>query len=343
MTSKLVLAFIILMMTLVSCESSGTSDNSVSEESLLTESSSIQNSANVISEESVLSESAVEAAETAKGDTTDKIKTYKADHPVIEDIIWSVENHPERGANSVWMTVKNESDYIIRSFRLTFSEKKDITEEQKSAFFEEYKKFTWSSDEYIEELKKTTSRIEMYAESKTLLTKGEMVSYVDLFYFTRNVYMRSYDNYQLVEPDTAEIKYIDGEIMKKVYYDFKSGKYNMDSETEPVIKWVDYEIAERLPKIDAICLDWIRYDESNNDLCFEIEGMTFENYIEYVEMCKEKGFVNVISEYRGKDDDSNFLARDSEDYYLKIDYNKNRKEIAIMLYKNHYIPPESRE
>ena len=107
MTSKLklVLAFIIFMMTLVSCESSGTSDNSVSEESLLTESSSIQNSANVISEESVLSESAAEAAETAKGDTTDKIKTYKADHPVIEDIIWSVEKHPERGAKFVWMTV----------------------------------------------------------------------------------------------------------------------------------------------------------------------------------------------------------------------------------------------
>ena len=143
---KYILAVIILMMTLASCGSTGISENSVNQESVLTENSSVDNSADAASEGSTLSESEGEVIETLKGVTSDEIKTDKVDYPVIEDIVWSVEELIDDGERTVLMSVKNNSNYPIRSFRLSFSEKKDISEEQKSTFFEELKNMTGATE-----------------------------------------------------------------------------------------------------------------------------------------------------------------------------------------------------
>ena len=95
-------------------------------------------------------------------------------------------------------------------------------------------------------------------------------------------------------------------------------------------KWVDYDIADRLPKIDAICIDNEFYGKNTNVLSFDIQGMTLDNYKEYIEMCKEKGFTDSVVE-ADTDYIRYYYASDSEGYRLRLGYDEEDKEISISI------------
>ena len=253
-------------------------------------------------------------------------KTDDNDYPKIEELEWNVDEIISDGERNVFMSVKNNSKYPINSIEISFSEKKDITEEQKQAFFDELKRCTGATDEEIEDIKSSTREISMYSKSEQLIMPEDSISNANMYYYTGYIYMKSFEQFQYVDPDIAQIEYIDDDLIKKVYYDFKSAKYSMDSKTKEIKKWIDPKIGATLPKLDDVYIDVV--SDLDNYLWFNVRGVKFDIYKSYLEKCKDTGYND-----EKWSTDEYYIAENSEGYSLSLEYDEDKTEMEIILSK----------
>lgn len=236
----------------------------------------------------------------------------------IEDIDWSVDEGVIDGERYVMLSYTNNSEFTIAGIGLSFVEKSDITEEQKTKYFEEIK-IVMDIDETdeddvsdFEELKKR--EISMSVESDRLCRSGESVSYEFCHYYSGYRYLRNIEHFALVEPDIAVIKYVYDNKIYTVNYDFKSEKYTKENKSEVAYYWTENEIGNSIPKPNAEIVS-CGYD-NDDSFSFDIYGWTIDDFNAYVKECKEKGFTIDTSEYEG------FYSADSENglsVYLSFD------------------------
>lgn len=88
----------------------------------------------------------------------------------IKDIAWNVDEGIVDGERCVLLDYTNNTNYTITSFELTFKEKKNITEEEKSKLYSEVKESCGLTDEY------KNSSISMYTDSNQVVNKKESIS-----------------------------------------------------------------------------------------------------------------------------------------------------------------------
>jgi len=245
-------------------------------------------------------------------------KESKSNDLKIEDIDWSDDEGIVDGERFVMLSYTNNSKFTISNFEITFSEKSDITEEQKTKYFEDVKKIAEvdendpddASD--FEELK--SREISMSVESEQVCRSGESISNEKCHYYSGYYYLRNIEHFNLVEADIAVIKYIDDNKIYTVNYDFKSKKYTKDNKTEVAYYWTEKEIGNNIPKPKAdIVSCGVDYDDR---FSFDIHGWALDDFNAYVKECQEKGFTVDKREHEG------FYSADSEtgfNIYLNFD------------------------
>ena len=235
----------------------------------------------------------------------------------IKDIAWNVDEGIVDGERCVLLGYTNNTNYTITSFELTFKEKKNITEEEKSKLYSEVKESCGLTDEY------KNSSISMYADSNQVVSKKESISNVhccyDNYYYVKNI-----NHYKLMEPDIATIKYIDNNKVYTEYYDFSAKKYSLDKETQIANQWSKTELGDKIPKTNAKVVEIIRDDQIN--FTFKAYGLSRDQFNAYVEECEKRGY-NVDLSYV----DGFYSANSKEGYNIKAMYDEDDHSITAAI------------
>ena len=255
-----------------------------------------------------------------------KIETdSKSNNLKIEDIDWSVDEGIVDGDRYVMLSYTNNSKYTISYFEISFSEKSDITEEQKAKYFEDIKKIVEvdeSDPEDVSDFEELKSReISMSVESEQVCSPGESISNEKCNYYSGYYYLRNIEHFNLVEPDIAVIKYIDDNKIYTLNYDFKSKKYTKDNKTEVAFYWTEKAIGSNIPKPKAdIVSCGVDYDDR---FSFDIHGWSLSDFDAYVDECQGKGFTVDKREHEG------FYSADSENgYNIYLSFDEDDGEVS---------------
>lgn len=246
----------------------------------------------------------------------------------IEDIDWAVDEGVDNSKRYVMLSYTNNSKLTISEIEMTFSEKSDITEEQKTKYLEDMKKELKLDDSKendkntFEQLKEEP--ISMRVDSEKVCHQGESVTNEKFCYYSGIHYVMNIEHFNLCEPDIATIKYIDNDKIFTVNYDFKSKKYTKDSKEEIAFNWTEKEIGNKIPKPKA---EIVTCSSDNEDyFSFDIYGWTLDDFNSYVKECKEMGYTVDIAEHEG------FYSADNENgynIYLSFDNDDGRVGVSV--------------
>lgn len=232
----------------------------------------------------------------------------------MDDIDWTVDEGVIDGERYILMSYTNNSPYIIAGVEISFMEKEDITDEEKETYYSEVQKDFELSDEDLAETKER--EISMYTESKNIADVGESVSNVYCYYYRGGYYLRDINHYNLVKPDVGTIRYLDDGKMYTAYYDFHSGKLNVDDEIVDAYQWSESNLVGKIPKPDVHVVEAGLDDEDY--FSFDAYGMSLEQFNAYVDECKAKGFTVDVTSHEG------FYSADNEEKYnVFLSYDKN--------------------
>ena len=248
--------------------------------------------------------------ETGIGATKGKIN--------IEDIAWNIDEGIVDGDRYVLLSYTNNTKYTITDFKITLKEKAGITEEEKSDFCADIQSDFDASDEDMEEVR--NQPISMHAEANRVLNPGESVSNINCYYYEGYFYLKNIEHYNLVTPDIATIKYIDGDEIFTAYYDYSSKKYSTEAETETAYQWSQTDLGSKIPKPDVKVVEGGSDDE--DIFMFDAYGLSLEQFDAYVEECKELGYTVDSSSHEGFYSADNaegyniYLYYDEEDYSM---------------------------
>lgn len=252
--------------------------------------------------------------ETEEGEDAEGSEDTAKSEIDIEDIAWEIDEGIVDGERFILLNYTNNTPYTIADFEITFKEKSDITNEEKQAFYLEIQEMFEADDEEIEELKEYP--ISMHAKTERVIDSGETVTNVNCCYYTGYYYVKDINHYHLVEPDIITVKYIDEENICTVYYDYSSGKYSSESETEAAYQWSRTELGNKIPMPDVKIL------KSNLDkeelFMFDAYGISLEQFDAYVEECKSMGYTVDPSSYEGF-----YSADDTEGYNVYLSYEED--------------------
>lgn len=232
----------------------------------------------------------------------------------IEDLVWNVEEGISDGERYVLFDYTNNTPYTIASLEITFKEKPDITEEEKIAFYAEIQEQLQASDEDIEELKEVP--ISMHTETMRVAEPGESVTNVNCYYYGGSFYLKDINHYHLVEPDIATIRYVDGDEIYTVYFDYSSGKYSAESETEIAYQWSKAELGNKIPKPDVKVVE--SSIDTEETFMFDAYGMSLEQFNAYVAECKDLGYTVDPGEHEGF-----YSADNAEGYNIYLYYDED--------------------
>ncbi|MBT9769408.1 hypothetical protein GPK74_05410 [Coprococcus catus] len=231
----------------------------------------------------------------------------------IEDISWNVNEGIVDGDHYVLLNYTNNTQYTITNFKLTFTEKTGITEEEKVKFYSDIQEKFEASDKDMESIK--SQPISMHAETGRVVNPSETASNINCYYYSGSFYLKDINYYNLVEPDIATIKYIDEDKIFTVYYDYGSKKYSAESETEVAYQWSQTDLGSKIPKPDVKVVESDRDDEII--FMFNAYGLSLDQFNAYVEECKVLGYTVDPGNFEGF-----YSADNTEGYNVYLYYNK---------------------
>ena len=130
-----------------------------------------------------------------------------------------------------------------------------------------------------------------------LTHSGESEDTVRCYYYQGGTAVRNYQHYELVEPDVATLRYLDGGRVYTVYYDFAAQKHTLDRDTEKAAFRSDNGLENYLPRPDA---EYVFESMLTDDyFSFYIYGWSNEDYDNYVPACKATGYTKNVREHEG--------------------------------------------
>lgn len=246
-------------------------------------------------------------ADTGSSEAIEKDKSIS-----MQDIDWSVEEGIVDGERSALLRFTNNTAYTIAGMEIAFTQKADVTDEQKTEFLDDLKeKFDFFTEEEIAELEQR--EISMHAQSDRIVKPEQSAENINLYYYSGFYYMRDIAHYEFVEPDIATIRYIKDGMIYTVYYDFRSDKYTQDTEATAAQQWSTTALGDKIPRLEAEVIEASLDDEAY--FSFTGYGISPDEFNAYVEACKEMGYtVNATSL------DYFYHAGDEEGYTIDLAY-----------------------
>lgn len=261
------------------------------------------------------------------GGKTDKKKDKKQEKLLdIADLDFGVASGIVDGKRYPVFSYTNNSEYTVVEFELTLVEKADLSAEQKEAYIAnlvgEFGLDESDPDEVaaFEEVK--SMAISMHASTEDIISPGESSDPVRCEYYSGYHYVTNPAHAELVEPDIATVRYIDGNTIKKVYYDLKAGSHTKDKEEETAFYWTQNALKDVIPKPDAQYVE--RYfDDSDTEFSFRVHGWSESDYKDYIAACREAGFTNTVDEWG-----SSFTASNSDGCTVDLYYYSHGSEMT---------------
>ncbi len=232
----------------------------------------------------------------------------------IDDIAWNVDEGVVDGDRYVLLEYTNNSTYSIISFELNFKEKLGITQEEKDKFYTDVQENFSLSDDDLKALKEKA--ISIHATTNRIVNPSESIKDVNCYYFGGSYYLKNLEHYNLVEPDIATVKYIDGKEIYTTYYDFASKKYSTEDKTEIAYQWSATELGNKIPKPDVKVVEAGRDDDII--FMFDAYGLTLEQFNAYVEECKALGYTVDEGSFEGF-----YSADNAEGYNVYLSYDED--------------------
>jgi len=152
----------------------------------------------------------------------------------IEELDWKINAGTIEGDNCVVFEYTNNSQYDISSLRIDFTEVKNLSQEEKRAFYKDIQTSQGFDEIWMEEYMKSREQlnqpISMYAYCQDVVAVGASSGKVKSYYLggwtSKNVV---YPN--IVRPEKATIKYEKDGVTHIIYYNFESELYDIDMET----------------------------------------------------------------------------------------------------------------
>ena len=259
------------------------------------------------------------SSETTKSEI---VKGSDAQQISIEDLDWTIEEKNQDGERYIMMDLVNNSPYTIMELNITFTEKKDVSEEEKEAFYQEIKEDIGLSDEDIEQIKDRP--LEMYAQTDKIVDSNESLNNQHAYYYEGYVYLKNPRLYEMVEPDIATIKFVCEDKIYVEYYDFHSKKYSFKDTKEDAFYWTDSTLGDKIPKPEVQIVQEI--GDYEGSFSFEAYGVTKEDFNKYVEECKESGYTA-----EAEDLGDYYSAKDSEGYSLSVNFSEDTESFDVSI------------
>lgn len=245
-------------------------------------------------------------------DTTDSKVPEDNKGVKIEDIDWKIYEGVVDGERYVLASLKNNSNYDICEFEIKFKEKENLSNNDKAAFYSDIsEKLELDSDEK-KELEDQT--ISMRCENEIPVSSGDTIDSMYCYYYDGSYFVKDIKHYDLVEPDIATIKYIDGEKISTEYYDFVSGEYSFEEEQDVAYYWTETELGKKIPKPNVKIVK-VGGRDDDDMFIFHAYGMTLEQFNEYVDSCKAMGYTENETSHEGF-----YTADDAEGYNVYLFY-----------------------
>lgn len=243
----------------------------------------------------------------------------------IDEISYEARSEIKNGDRYVMLSLTNNSDYTLTEFEVKYRVKPDVTEEQKKSFYKDVADYMELSSDKLKELEE--SDISMHAETGKSVDPGVTIDRISCHYFNGYYYLKNMDHFNLVEPDIVTIKYIYGDTIYTVYYDYENKSYSYDSGTEKADEWTTGTYGDKIPKPDAKHISSSRDDE---DLfMFKAYGFSLNEFDDYVDQCKKKGYTENPNSFDG------FYTADSNDgYNVRLNYDENDGSITGIIKKS---------
>ena len=242
----------------------------------------------------------------------------------IKEIDWEVDETIVAGQRLIAFKLSNNSDYTITDFHLTFKEKKGLNEKRREEYFQTLASNLgyWKEDD-ISALK--AKGISMSVTTERVLEAGKSISNVSLIHFGGAV--TSLNQYDCVEPDIATIKYIKGNQIHTLYYDYLSNKYVKDENSEPAKYWTSSKLSEKIPMPNAPV---VQKNGTDSDSLFEfkVRGVTHTEFCDYVNECQSAGFTNVT-----QNSETSYVLRDTNRNTIILEYNADLRAFTVQLKK----------
>ncbi len=224
---------------------------------------------------------------------TAEISESKEEHKIdISEIDWNVSASVVNGERITALNYTNNSDYPIIDFKIKFTQKPDLTEEEFAVLNDVKEKYEYEDNEIRD--------IYVAGESKKYTEPGQKVSdipcEIDDWYELDDISILD-----IMRPDMATIEYIDTDGKGyTMYYDFLNESYGKSSDGgQELQNWSDSELASMIPKPEAYKIDIS--GSLDNWFSFDAYGMSFDAYTEYVEKLKANGFTSKYSTVRDND------------------------------------------
>lgn len=238
-----------------------------------------------------------------KNSKAGKSDSIKADdiELTVEEGFWYDERRPV-------FTFTNNSDFDIITVDVDFSQKADVTDEQRAQVFAEF-----MGDEFYQDDDFTTYVLSSYKEQ--LVPAGETSLEAEVTINNTGRSLKDINYFDWFEPSIMKVAYLGGDGKAYLeYIDFKTGKTKDASKGgKDAMMWSDSDLAKRMPKIDApVCL--VTTDDEDG-FWFETLGMTIDDFGAYAEKLKEKGYDQIDYE-----DDDEFRAHDKDGYEATVSF-----------------------
>ncbi len=206
----------------------------------------------------------------------------------IKDIDWTVEEKIFEGKNTVVFSYQNNSKYTIIGVDIEFKQKENLSEEE-LAILDKYSDF-----------ESNLSSIYITANNYYFTKANEKSNVVPCNLIGSWNYCHDIEEYNIMEPTRLSVAYIKDDKMFGVEYDFESKKTNNLSEDgEALFEWTEGQAKDLLPRPDKEVVK-VGFD-FDGMFSFSIWDATEEDFNNYIEKCKEMGFVKNIdnSDYFG--------------------------------------------
>ncbi len=263
--------------------------------------------------------SLVACTKTSKNQSGSKESSAKSDELKMKDIDWSIDTNVIDGERYVLMNYTNNSPFVICEFEISFTEKDNITDDEKEKYYSEVAKAFDLSDKDLAQTKE--EKIAMSTKTDKIAAVGESISNIYCYYYSGSYRVKDINHYNLVTPDIATIRYINGERIYTVNYDFISDKYNIDDETVKAYQWSTTDLGNHIPKPDVYVVESYDVDNESN-FNFHAYGMSLDQFNTYVEECKKQGYsVNVSSS------EGDYAADNKDKYHIDLYYFEGDNEM----------------
>lgn len=236
----------------------------------------------------------------------------------LSKVEYSVESAPVDNQRQDVMSFTNGTDVTLVGVELQYRQKDGVTDDQrKTAFADLRKAVSMIEDSDYEELKeeplKCTSELIVKPDAKGENGECTIGGWKAIGDFT-----------SLMEPDLMTVAYLKGgDKIGMATYDFASKKTTMNKDEAKANQWGDDKLTKTLPTPKATI---IRGSTSDTSVGYSVFGYTHDQFSNYVEECKKKGFTvdddgDSYSSMKGKDGSS-----------LSVHYFAGSEKMTINLY-----------